>query len=134
MTIALSALTQLPGATIPAFDGGDNTQKIRRIYFKVVASGAYLGAPGDVMDFTTLGDFPHSEYAPIFVAMSSANPAGASGYDYQYTPNAAPTLANGSFQVLKGNGAAPNVDIGAGAYPAGVTGDTIIGYADFIRL
>src|SRR6185503_2479542 len=116
-----------------SFLGGDNTQKLRRVYFKVVASNNYAGAPGDPMDFTTLGELPHSQYPPVLVVMQSQNPAGAGGYKYQYIPNANPTLANGTFQVLKGQ-AGPDIDIGAGAYPAGVTGDTIVGYADFIRL
>lgn len=135
MSVTLKPLTQLPGATVSAFDGGDNTQKIRRIYFQVVPAGAYAGTPGDPMDFTTLGDFAHSEFAPLFVAMQSAKPGGVTGYDYSYVPNAAPTLINGTFQVIQCAAAGnPLADIGAGNYPAGVTGDTIIGYADFIRL
>lgn len=135
MPITLKPLTQLPGATLSAFDGGDNTQKIRRIYFQVVPAGNYAGAPGDTMDFTTLGDFPHSEYAPLIVIMTSAKSGGVSGYEYNYVPNAAPTLQNGTFQVTECAAANnPLEDIGAGAYPAAVSGDTIIGFADFIRL
>lgn len=128
MAVVISKLNTAPSP----FLSEDNTQRIHRIYFQVIASGTYAGVPGDPMDFTTLGDFTHSQYPPILVQMLSANPLGASGYVYSYTSGT--TSANGKFQALKGNGTNQMQDIGAGAYPAGVSGDTIIGYADFIRL
>ena len=128
MSVKLAALS-----TPTPFQGVDTTKSVERVYFTVTASGNYAGTPGDTMDFTNLGDLIKSGQPPIFVAMQSANKAGASGYSYEYIPNT--TLANGYFQVLQcANAAAPMADIGAGAYPAGVTGDTILGYADFLRL
>lgn len=134
MTIALSEFVGF-STTPSAFGSGDNTQKIHRVYFKVTASGSYAGAPGDPMDFTTLGDMVKSSYAPLFCMIESYKPGGTSGYQYQYVPNASnPSVSNGFFQVLKAPGATgPQVDIGAGAYAAGITGDTIIGFADFVR-
>lgn len=130
----MSATAAVFQPTGTPFDGVDNTQKIQRVYFEVTAAGNYAGAPGDTLDFTKLGDLVKSDFGPVFVAMKSQNPAGSSGYDYEYIPDANRTLAGGKFQVLQGANGAPNADIGAGAYPAGVTGDTIIGYADFIRV
>jgi hypothetical protein len=115
------------------FGGVDTTKAVERVYFSVTPAGAYAGAPGDVMDFTALGDLIKSGQPPIFVIMQSAKKTGNTGYFYEYVPNT--TLANGFFQVLQCAGAgAPAADIGAGAYPAGVTGDSIIGFADFLRL
>lgn len=123
------------GPSGTAFQGDDNTQRIHRVYVKVACAGNYAGAPGDPLDFTVLGDLLKSGYAPIWAEFNSSNPAGDSGYFYEYTPAANPTLSNGFFQVLRCGGAnATLADLGAGAYPAGVTGDTIIGYVDFIRL
>lgn len=121
-----------------AFGGHDNTQKVERLYFTVVAANApanYPGTPGDVLDFTQIGEGVKSSAAPIFVQIQSARSAGNSGYFYEYIPNAAPTQANGKMQVMQcGGAAAPLADIGAGNYPAGVLGDTIVGYADFLRV
>ena len=139
MSVTLAILKEPVGLTnVTAFDGTDSNQKIRRVYFQVTPSNNpanYAGAPGDTMDFTTLGDIIKTEFPPLVVIMYSAKSGGSSGYDYNYVPNAVPTLQNGTFQVLQCGGAtAPMADIGAGAYPAGVLGDTVIGYADFLKL
>lgn len=125
-------LTPLSSPT--PFGGSDFTAKILRIYFTVVASGNYP-ALGDLMDFTQLGDLIKSGQPPVFVAIQSAKSGGVSGYFYEYTPAAVPTVSNGFFQVLQCAAAGnPAADLGAGAYPAGITGDNIVGYADFLRL
>jgi hypothetical protein len=117
------------------FNGVDNTQKIERVYFTVTPAGNYAGAPGDTLDFTALGDLIKSDYGPIFVSIESQKTSGASGYVYQYNPDANKTISGGKFQVLQCAAAGnPLADIGAAAYPAGVTGDTIVGYADFLRV
>lgn len=128
------ALSTISNSQTP-FKGGDNTQKVRRVYFQVTPSGNYPGTPGDPMDFTTLGEEPHSGYAPIIVFMVSAKSGGTSGYTYAYSPGNPSSQTNGFFQVLVNAAATnPDGDLGAGAYPAGVLADTILGYADFIRL
>lgn len=120
--------------SLGSFVGSDATQKMQRVYFQVTATGNYPGTPGDTLDLTPLGAI--SGYPPLLVDISSQNPAGASGYQYEYNPGATtPTQANGKFQVLaSGASGAPNADIGAVAYPAGVLNDVIVGFADFIRL
>ena len=132
MSVKLAALS-----TPTPFNGVDTTKAVERIYFTVTPSGNYAGAPGDPMDFTQLGDLIKSGQPPLLVVMLSSKAGGnSSGYDYNYNPGTAPsTISNGTFQVLQcaGNGN-PLADIGAGAYPAGVTGDNIVGYADFLRL
>jgi hypothetical protein len=128
-------MAEYSGPAGTSFRGGDNTQKLRRVYLQITCTGNYAGAPGDAMDFTTLGEIPHSSYAPVFALFTSLNPSGNSGYFYSYVPAATPTLSNGFFQVLRCGGVNTVLaDLGAGAYPAGVTGDTIVGYVDFIRL
>jgi|ERR1700722_1494506 len=122
-----------PLTSLAPFDGTDTTMKMLRIYFTVAPLGNYA-ALGDTLDFTLLGDLLISGYVPVFVYIQSASSGGVSGYEYAYTPAAVPTLANGKFQVLQGANGAPNADIGAGAYPAAVLADTIVGYADFLRL
>lgn len=117
------------------FLGADNGQDIIYVFFTVTPSGNYA-AGGDVIDFTALGDLIKSGYAPINVAIQSQSSApGHSGYVYGYRPGAPATLANGKFQVLQCAGAGnPLLEIGAGAYPAGVLGDTIVGIACFVRV
>lgn len=128
MSASIKALQLAP----TPFQGIDNHQTVVRIYFVVIPTGNYA-ALGDTIDFTSLGDLVMSEYAPIFVVIQSAKSGGASGFDYSYNPGT--TMSNGKFQVFTGAAAqSPLTELTAGAYPAGVTGDTIIGYADFIRI
>jgi hypothetical protein len=134
MSLVLSPLTnpQTP------FQGINNDQTTIDVYFLITPSGNYP-AGGDLMDLTQLGDLIMSnEYAPLWVEIQSAKPGGVSGNVYDYAPAAsAPTMRNGLFQLLKGQaaGTVPAfVDAGAQAYPASVTGDTIIGKATLIRL
>ena len=135
MSLAISALQN----SATPFQGINNTQTLLEVYFKVVPSGNYP-ALGDTLDFSQLGDLLMvNKYAPIHVDIRSAKSGGASGFLYSYTPAASsPDLTNGKMQLLTASGAgtpaAPLVDAGGIAYPAGVTGDTIIGKAVFIRL
>lgn len=135
MSIQVKALT----SPQEAFGGFDNTQKVERVYFQATLSNtgtAYPGAPGDTLDFTQIGEPIKSGAAPIFVsAIQSVNPAGSSGYIYNYIPNAAPTQANGKLQVLTTpNGGGALVDFGAQNYNAAQLADTLVGYADFLRV
>jgi hypothetical protein len=119
-------------ATTP-FPGADNTQKLLFVYFSVTPAGNYA-ALGDTLDLTALADAIKSQaQAPLDVNIKSFNPAGNSGFIYQYVPGT--DNSNGKFQVLTSNGAAPNplVDLGAGAYPGPVLTDVILGCAVFVR-
>lgn len=130
MSAVASLYTGPAGSPYPGFT---NDQSLLYITFKVKPAGNYA-ALGDTLDLTALGDVVKSSYVPLSVEMKSANTAGLSGFVYGYVPGT--TNANGKFQVLTSNGVSPNplVDLGAGAYPAGVLGDTILGLAIFIRV
>lgn len=128
-------LTAAVFSSTTPFGGTDFTGKIERVYFQVTPANApsnYPGPAGDTLDLT-LGGIVHSGYAPIFVVIQSIKAGGVSGYGYDYLPGTTP--ANGTMQVTQCAGAgAPMADIGAGNYPAGVLADSIVGYADFLRL
>lgn len=108
------------------------------VNFKVVASGNYTTG-GDTLAFTSAimpvgGSLP-ATLPPRFVEIQSANPAGDSGYVYAYKPGTTP--ANGLMQVFQSAAATnPLAEIPGAptAYPAGVTGDVIIGRAYFAKL
>ena len=122
-------------STPTPFGGVDTTKSIERIYVQVTPTNAvnYPGAPGDTLDLTVLGDLIKSGQLPVFAELQSIKSTGATGYEYRYIPGT--TLANGTFQVLQCAAAGnPMADIGAGAYPAAVLADTIVGYIDFLRL
>lgn len=131
-------ITPLQNPQTP-FQGINNMQTLIDIYFKIVAASNYP-ALGDLLDLTQLGDLIMSNnFAPLIVTIQSAKAAGLSGFLYGYTPASSnPTLSNGKMQLLTASGAgtpaAPLVDAGAIAYPAGVLADTIIGRASLIRL
>ena len=97
------------------------------LFCTIVPTGTY-GAP-DTLDLSSLG-LPTTA-VPDFYDITSAKNL-PSGYFYIYIPGT--TLANGRFAVAQCAGsAAPAADIGAGAYPAGVTGDTIKARFEFIN-
>lgn len=116
------------------FDAVYNNQKLITVYFSVTPSGVYA-ALGDTLDLsgTVFGDLVKASGPPIDVELKSYNSAGDSGFTYKYRPGT--TAANGLFQVMTSNGAAPNplLDLGAGAYPAAVLADNILGKATFVR-
>jgi hypothetical protein len=108
--------------------------------FVVVASVDYT-AGGDTLDFSTatfpIGGGLPATLPPRFVEIQSQVTGGPdSGFTYAYVGGTTP--ANGKMQVF-GTGTAsqdPGNEIPGAptAYPAGVTGDTIIGRAYFAKL
>lgn len=111
--------------------------RIVDVFVEITASGDYP-ADGDTLDLTDLGGAlgqvgVPTETLPIIANIVSENPDGVSGYVYAYRPGT--NQANGKMQVLVQGAAAgdPLVDLGATAYPAGVTGDKIIGRFTFPR-
>jgi len=85
----------------------------------IVASSTYATG-GDALSFANLGI--KSSQAPFWVKFNSL-----AGYGYTFSPNATPTQSNGLMRV----NTAANTELGAGAYPGGITGDTIGFYALF---
>ncbi|MGA2443278.1 MAG: hypothetical protein ABSH08_20190, partial [Tepidisphaeraceae bacterium] len=76
-----------------------------------------------------------SGQTPLQVTIQSQSAAsGHSGYQYYYRPGNAQN--NGKMQVMTSNSVSgqPMVELAAGPYPAGVTGDTIVGIACFVRI
>ncbi len=134
---ATAAIDNGIGISGTQWDGIDNSQSLIIVAFKVTPSNSpanYL-ALGDTLDLTPLiAAGVASGQIPLFVIIESYLSTGASGFVYQYLPGT--TIKNGKFQVMTSNGAAPNplVDLGAGAYPAGVLTDTIKGLAFFVRI
>ena len=109
-----------------------------RMIFSVVPSGNYTTAVGgDTLNFLSAtypsGGVPNFTKSPKTVNISSQPSAAStspSGYIYQF--NLGTTPANGKMSVFQSAGsAAPLAELGTGAYPAGVTGDNIIGEAVF---
>lgn len=70
---------------------------------------------GDAWDLTRFAGFPVQTGDQVSVSVWGAN-----GYGYGYVPGA--NLTNGKIKVTT----ASNTELAAGAYPAGVTGDTIM--------
>lgn len=130
MTIAITPGT---GST-PPFDGIDNGQKVIYLMGTLAFSGNYVTG-GDTLDFTTLFDLVKTDYIPIQVqAWSQSSSSGHSGYQYYFRPGTA--LNNGRIQVLTTGAAAgsPMQELAAGAYPAGITGDTVAFFSAFARV
>ncbi len=95
-------------------DGGDGVY----VYGTIAASGNYATG-GDTLDFTTIQG--KGAYSRVFQA--SALPVqvavyGTTGDSYGFVPGT--TLANGKVKI----NTASNTELGAGAYPARITGDT----------
>lgn len=113
----------------PKFTG--NTLKL---FGSIVASGTYA-AGGDVLNFLT-ATYPPGQTPPpvtglpLVVYIQSAKAGGLSGFQYGFNPGT--TQANGKMQVFTGAAAqAALTELSNGAYPAGVTGDTITFEAEF---
>jgi len=85
----------------------------------VVASGSYA-TNGDTINFSGLGI--KSSQSPLRVDLISLN-----GYGLAFAPASPPAQATGKMRV----NTTSNTELAAGAYPAGVTGDTITFYAIF---
>lgn len=130
----------LSGNTSPAmsgspFDAVDNDQSLLTIWFiATLTNTANYPAGGDVLDLSgnAFNDAVKSLGPPLDVDIKSYNSAGDSGFVYKYRPGT--SSANGKIQVLTGAAAqAALTELTAGAYPAGVLADKILGRAVFIR-
>lgn len=91
------------------------------VFCSITPSGSYA-ANGDTLDLSAIAGLGTNAVPDFAEINSEASPQ--SGYFYGF--KAGTTLANGKFTVSQCAGSAAAAgDIGAGAYPAGVTGDTI---------
>jgi hypothetical protein len=91
------------------------------LLFGTLVATVNYGAP-DTLDLSSIPGLP-TDVVPDYADINSAKNL-PSGYIYQYVPGA--TLATCKVAVSQSGGAAaPNADIGAGAYPAGVLADVI---------
>jgi hypothetical protein len=112
----------------------DSTGPVTRVGFNIVASGSYV-AGGDTLNLSTAGA------DPAFVGMVPAIEALGGPIDFDVW-DAGGNIANGVFPV-KGTTAATckvkftsafNSELSAGAYPAALTGATLMGEAVFNKL
>jgi hypothetical protein len=84
------------------------------VHGTLAASGSY-STGGDTLDFTTVAGQISASQAPVQVWVG-----GSTGDVYAFIRAASPTLANGKVII----NAASDTELGAGAYPARITGDT----------
>lgn len=113
--------------------------KLFRVYGTITPSGSYATG-GDTLNFASgtwpIGQGPiPSNSVPVLVSIMSQPATGGtvSGYVYGYATGT--DMTNGKFQLFQSAGsAAPLAQVGAGAYPAGVTGDVIVFEAIFKAL
>lgn len=105
------------------------TSSMLHVYGTITASGNYSTA-GDTLDFSKQ-DAIKSTSVPVQVEVYSAKTAGPTNlFVYNYSPGT--TIANGKCQVFTGAAAQTALtELSAGAYPAGVTGDSIVFHATF---
>lgn len=125
----------LASALISSGIGGDSFEvrpHVAEAFFKITASGSYTTG-GDTLDLTAItgapgqGMPPGSSQLPLQVLVQ-----GQAGYEYAFVPGT--TLANGKLKVQQCAGSgSPLAEIAQSSYPAGVTGDTIIARASFLR-
>ena len=92
----------------------DVTSNNLYVFGTLAASGSY-STGGDTLDFTTVASQVGSSQAPVQVWI-----AGSTGDAYAFIRAGSPTLANGKVKI----NTASNSELGAGAYPARITGDT----------
>jgi hypothetical protein len=91
----------------------------------LTASGSY-STGGDTLDFSTVAGQLAASLAPVQIWIG-----GSSGDAYAFIRAASPTLANGKVKI----NTASNTELGAGAYPARITGDANIQFeATFQKL
>ncbi len=129
MASAASALLLQPPHT-----GSDKTQKIIRAYFKVtVTVGNYTTGGIPLSLAPVVQGLPVSIKGLIFVHVESQQPAATvntKAFYYQFCKGT--TIANGTLQVYGQTTSAGLTELtGGGATPSGVTGDIILGWADF---
>lgn len=125
----------LAAAILASGDGGvaiEARPHTVELFFQITASGNYATG-GDTLDIEAITGAPglamppNTRQLPMQVTVT-----GAAGYIYQFVQGT--DNANAKLKVLQSAGsAAPLAEIAASAYPAGVTGDTIIARASFLR-
>lgn len=111
MALALT-LTTFPSGTC------DVTEKVKIFRGTVAASGSYTTS-GDTL---SLAGCPGAFKPPVRVELQSKN-----GYGLFFTPGS--TIANGLVFITTGS----NTELSSGAYPAGLTDDTIYITAHFVK-
>lgn len=123
--------------------GIDDRQKTFSIPFTMTLTGAYVTG-GFTLDLTQLfaaaaggpGMSLPTNALPLRVTFESARPSSSPQtnlYIYNYAPGT--TQANGLVQIFTGAAAQTALtELSAGALPAGVTGDTIVGEVVFPKL
>jgi hypothetical protein len=99
--------------TITDIDGGGQNLCV---FGTLTASGNY-STGGDTLDFTTVAGQIAASQAPLQVWIG-----GSTGDACAFVRAASPTLANGKMKI----NTASNTELGSGAYPARITGDTNI--------
>ena len=103
------------------------SQFIERLYFTVAIDANDAYAAGGLPFSLQLGDLVKSQYVPLTVIIEGDN-----GFVYAYVNGTNPS--NGKVKILTGAAAQSALtELSNGAVPAGVTGDTLSGYADFTR-
>jgi hypothetical protein len=98
--------------TITDIDSGEGNLYV---FGLLTASGNY--GSGGSLDFTAVASQIGASQAPVQVWVG-----GSTGDNYGFVRAASPTLANGKIKI----NTASNTELGAGAYPARITGDANI--------
>ncbi len=91
---------------------------------KLAFSGSYV-AGGDTLDWSAVMPLVASSSAPLQVSVTSQN-----GSVNSYVPVQGSGISNWKLKIFTAGG----TELAAGAYPAGVTGDTVIWQAQFRKL
>ena len=95
---------------ITSIDAGEDNLYI---FGLLTASGSYTSG-GDTLDLTTVANQIGASQAPVQVWVG-----GSTGDNYGFVRAATPTLANGKIKI----NTTSNTELGAGAYPARISGD-----------
>jgi len=142
--MALQTAWLLNALGMPIFDRG---QKILTWLFSITPSGSYVSG-GDTLDLGQLfgtqlvgnsaaipgmtpslnSNTPPSSWFVQIQSQPAASGSSATGYTYLFKGGT--TLNNCKMQVFQNAGAGnPQSELGAGAYPGAITGDTILALA-----
>jgi hypothetical protein len=118
-------------AVVASVNYTEFTSSMLHVYGTITASGSYTTA-GDALTFAGF-DQIKTDQIPVQCVIYSARPASSpqtNVYEYQYTPGT--SISTGKMQVFTGAAAQTALtELSSGAYPAGVTGDTINFHAVF---
>lgn len=115
----------------------DNTQKYEIVHFTVAvnANPATYTTGGNVCSFSGFDQIKATSPATRILCWSQPAAASPNTSEFVYSILPGTTLANGVFQVFTGAAAQSALtELSAGAVPAGVSGDTIVGVAWFKRI